>query len=233
MAEDAKLSYFLHLYFVFFALIINFAADYTDIKTMKKLLLLLLLPTLLLASCKEEDDSVEEYANWKEVNEIAFKSKYSAAIANSTDNLDTIRSYNYTAKPATNTVPTDYIVVQKLDRINELVKSDSKTGTPIFTDSVAISYRGRLQPSASYKEGFVFDQSFVSKEYNYLTAKPYNSKLSTFITGFSTALQHMKVGDHWIVYIPQELGYGSTTSSSSTIPAYSMLTFEIIMEKYW
>ncbi len=199
---------------------------------MKKLLLLLLLPTLLLISCKEEDDTVEEYQNWKEVNEIAFKSKYSAAIANTTDNLDTIRSYTFLAKPSTKTTPTDYIVVQKLDRINELVKPDSKTGTPIFTDSVSISYRGRLQPSATHKEGLVFDQSFNSEKYNYLTAKPYKSKLSSFIKGFSTALQHMRIGDHWIVYIPQELGYGSSTSSA-TIPAYSMLTFEIVLEKYW
>lgn len=200
---------------------------------MKKLFLSLLLPTLLLASCKEEDNTVEEYANWKQVNEIAFKSKYTAAIASTTDNLDTIRNYTYNIKPSAATVPTDYIVVQKLDRVNELVKSDTKTGTPIFTDSVAISYRGRLQPSASHKEGLVFDQTFTSANYNHLTAKPYKSKVSAFIDGFSTALQHMKVGDHWIVYIPQELGYGATSSSSSTIPAYSMLAFEIIMEKYW
>lgn len=200
---------------------------------MKKLLLYLLLPTLLLASCKEEDNTVEEYANWQQVNEIAFKSKYTAAIASTTDNLDTIRSYSFNAKPSAATIPTNYIVVQKLDRINELVKSDSKTGSPIFTDSVAISYRGRLQPSASYKDGLVFDQSFSTASYYYLTAKPYRGKVNAFINGFSTALQHMTVGDHWMVYIPQELGYGTTQSSSSKIPAYSMLTFEIIMEKHW
>lgn len=197
----------------------------------KGILLLLLLPTLLLASCKEEDDTVEEYANWKEVNDNAFKAKYSAAVATTTDNLDTIRCYAFTPKPVA--PPTDYIVVEKLERINELVKSDSKTGTPIFTDSVAISYRGNLQPSASHKEGLVFDQSFTSNPYNYLTAKAYKGKVNAFVAGFCTALQHMKVGDHWKVYIPHELAYGSTSSSSSSIPAYSMLTFEIVLEKYW
>lgn len=195
----------------------------------KSILLLLLLPTILLVSCKEEDDTEEEYANWKEVNDNAFKAKYSAAVATTTDNLDTIRCYAFTPKPVA--PPTDYIVVEKLERINELVKSDSKTGSPIFTDSVAISYRGNLQPSASYKEGLVFDQSFTSNPYNYLTAKAYKGTVNSFVSGFSTALQHMRVGDHWKVYIPQELAYRS--SAHDPIPAYSMLTFEIVLEKYW
>ncbi len=196
---------------------------------MKKIFLLLLLPALLLASCKEEDTSVEEYANWKEVNDVAFKAKYSAAIASTTDNLDTIRCYSMAAKPST--VPTDFIVVQKLDRVNELVKPDSPTGSPIFTDSVAVSYRGRLQPSATYSEGLVFDQTFTSKEYNHQLAKSGKLLTSTLVAGFCTALQHMKVGDHWIVSIPNELGY--TSRGTSSIPAYSMLTFEIVLEKYW
>lgn len=196
---------------------------------MKKIFLLLLLPTLLLASCKEEDNSVKEYANWKEVSEVAFKAKYSAAVANTTDNIDTIRCYSMTSK--TSTVPTDFIVVEKLDRVNELVKSDSPTGSPIFTDSVAVSYRGRLQPSPTYAQGFVFDQSFTAKDYNYLTAKPRSFITSGLVAGFSTALQHMKVGDHWLVHMPYELGYNVTEKTG--IPAYSMLTFEIVLEKYW
>lgn len=197
---------------------------------MKKLILTLILPTLLLASCKEDDNSVEEYANWKEVNDAAFKAKYSSAIASTTDDIDTIRCFFFNAKPVGNT--TDYIVVKKLAPVNELIKTDSKTGTPIYSDSVSISYRGRLQPSYSYKEGFVFDQSFTSPAYNPLTAKSYKGLTSSFVSGFCTALQHMHIGDHWLVYIPNELAYGSSTQSS-TIPAYSMLTFEIILEKYW
>jgi len=45
------------------------------------------------------------------------------------------------------------------------------------------------------------------------------------IDGFSTALQHMDVGDKWEVWIPWQLGYGS--SASGTIPAYTTLVFEI------
>jgi FKBP-type peptidyl-prolyl cis-trans isomerase len=35
----------------------------------------------------------------------------------------------------------------------------------------------------------------------------------------------MHVGDHWIVYIPQEVGYGSRGNGS--IPGYSTLIFEM------
>jgi len=46
-------------------------------------------------------------------------------------------------------------------------------------------------------------------------------------------LMRMHPGDHWMVYIPYQLGYGSSTSSSSTIPAYSMLRFEIVLDSYY
>lgn len=196
---------------------------------MKKILLMFLLPALLLASCKEETGEVEEYANWQSVNETAFKAIYSTAVASTTDNIDTIRCYSMTAKPTAQ--PTDYIVVKKLDRVNELVKADSPTGSPLFTDSVSVSYRGHLQPSYSYPSGKVFDQSFTSTEYNVKIAKPVKMITSGVVSGFSTALQHMKVGDHWIVYIPYNLAYNTT--ESTTIPAYSMLTFELVLENYW
>ncbi len=196
---------------------------------MKKILFILL-PALLFISCKEEDTSVEEFANWQSINETAFKAKYSQAIANASDNLDTLRCFSLISKR--NPAPEDFIIVEKLGLIDEILqRSDVKPGTPIFSDSVSVSYRGRLQPSVSFKNGYVFDQSYISEEYNPLTAKPVKFTISSLTSGFSTALQHMNVGEHWRVYIPQQLGYG--TSAQSSIPAYSMLTFDIILEKYW
>ena len=51
---------------------------------------------------------------------------------------------------------------------------------------------------------------------------------STMISGFSTALQHMRRGDHWRVYIPTELAYGET-GSGTAIPPYSLLIFEMTL----
>ena len=45
------------------------------------------------------------------------------------------------------------------------------------------------------------------------------------VDGFSTALQHMKVGDKWEVWMPWRLGYGA--NGSNAIPAHTTLVFEI------
>ncbi|MCF0202931.1 MAG: FKBP-type peptidyl-prolyl cis-trans isomerase [Bacteroidaceae bacterium] len=195
---------------------------------MKKLLLFIL-PAIFLTSCKEEDDTVPEYVNWQEVNEKAFKTLYNNAIQSPSDDLDTIRTY--TKLSAQTLIPEDYIVVRKLQRVQELIKPTTKTGIPIYSDSVKVSYRGKLQPSTSFPTGKVFDKSFSTAEYSPVTSRPASFSVSGVITGFSTALQNMHIGDHWIVYIPHQLGYGTT--EDSTIPQYSLLTFEIILENYW
>ena len=48
---------------------------------------------------------------------------------------------------------------------------------------------------------------------------------SDLIDGFSTALQHMEVGDKWEVWIPWQLGYGAV--GRGDIKGYSTLVFEI------
>ena len=40
----------------------------------------------------------------------------------------------------------------------------------------------------------------------------------------------MHVGDHWQVFIPANLAYGGRVNS--TIPAYSMLRFEMALTAY-
>ena len=49
--------------------------------------------------------------------------------------------------------------------------------------------------------------------------------VSGVVDGFSTALQHMSVGDKWEVWIPAKLGYGGTPQQG--IPANTTLVFEI------
>jgi peptidylprolyl isomerase/FKBP-type peptidyl-prolyl cis-trans isomerase FklB len=45
------------------------------------------------------------------------------------------------------------------------------------------------------------------------------------VDGFSTALQHMQVGDKWEIWIPWKLGYGE--SGNNSIQGYTTLVFEI------
>jgi FKBP-type peptidyl-prolyl cis-trans isomerase FklB len=49
------------------------------------------------------------------------------------------------------------------------------------------------------------------------------------ITGWTTALQQMHAGDRWMLYIPSDLGYG--TSGSTSIPSGSTLIFDLYLEK--
>ena len=60
---------------------------------------------------------------------------------------------------------------------------------------------------------------------------PAKLPVSNIIDGFSTALQHMHIGDRWEVYIPQQLGYGS--KDDSAVPAYSTLRFDITLMAYY
>ena len=107
--------------------------------------------------------------------------------------------------------------------------------SPIYTDSVAVNYMLRLQPSVSYPEGKVADYSgsFPSPEsvFHPDFAQPRSFLTSNTAEGFTTALLHMRPGDRWEVYIPQELGYGA--AATSNLPAYSMLTFDMQLVRFW
>ena len=50
-------------------------------------------------------------------------------------------------------------------------------------------------------------------------------RLCDVIDGWQLALQRMRAGDKWIIYIPYTMGYG--TRASGPIPAFSTLVFEV------
>lgn len=68
-------------------------------------------------------------------------------------------------------------------------------------------------------DGKVFDETF-SKQC------PAAFRVNQLISGFQIALVNMHIGDHWIVYIPSEMGYGRT-GAGADIPGDSTLVFEI------
>lgn len=178
---------------------------------------------LTIVSCSETDDTTNEFANWQERNDKYFESIYSKA-EESIKNKDT--KWKIINKWSKN----DSVCTRHQDRIVvEVINEGKGSGCPLYTDSVRIHYEGRLIPSESYPEGYVFDCSWTGK-YNPQTMVPYKSMTSSFIDGFTTALQNMHVGDRWRIYIPQELAYGNTASGS--IPAYSTLVFDVTLHSY-
>ena len=139
-------------------------------------------------------DEWEEYCDWRMYKSLSKASDYDSGIL------------------------TDSICVRIISRGSGKV-------SPIFTDTVRCNYRAWLMPTidaAGEVEETVFDQTYYGP-YDVGTALPTKLGMSNLVPGFSTALQHMVVGDDWMIYIPQELAYGEKQGTS--VPAYSTLRF--------
>jgi len=83
---------------------------------------------------------------------------------------------------------------------------------PSATDSVKVNYRGTLL------DGTEFDSS-------YKRGQPAQFAVGGVIKGWTQALEQMKVGSKWQLFIPSDLAYGEQGSRS--IPPNSTLIFEV------
>ncbi len=172
--------------------------------------------SLFISSCSKETTEEEEYANWQEKNE--------AMIEQWASNSALTPYKTYTKDQKTAGKHSDYIYVQVLEE-------GSYDISPMYTDTVRVMYRGRLIPSKSYPEGYVFDQTYA-KDFAWKTANAQDFVCSGLVDGFTTAVMKMHPGDRWRVHIPYTLGYGTSTSTSG-LPAYSDLIFEIALVDFW
>lgn len=197
---------------------------------------LLALMPFFAASCSEDDGVEEEFVDWQTTNEEYFESQYQKH-ATKTDDAFVVRKWS---APEEGNIPhTDCIIV-------DVVEHGTGTTSPYYGDSICMQYRGRLLPSKTYAEGYVFDQSFegdfdadVLAPYKMPVYNTYGTTISgyrlplpaDFVDGFCTALMNMHKGDHWRVTIPHQLAYGTT--ASGVIPAYSTLVFDIWLTDFW
>lgn len=103
-------------------------------------------------------------------------------------------------------------------------------GTPYFTDKVKVLYTGWYKNIWSMpdiytdnKDNIIYNKViFDSTENNNI---PRTFSVNGVVDGFSTALQNMRVGDKWEVWMPWKLAYGE--SGNNTIAGYTTLVFEI------
>ena len=207
-------------------------------------LIMLLAIVSVFSSCKESDDTFNPYHNW-----AARNATYYINVA------DTARTAIAAAKKQYGDVweehcewrmykSTTHDSSVDLGRVTDSICVRVLTvgigsGSPIWTDTVRVNYRGTLMPYENIVNGkdtlvtTIFDQSYYG-ELNQSTSVPAKMAVSGTIAGFSTALQHMHNGDIWQVYIPQQLGYGSSTISGvNGVPAYSTLIFKINLVAYY
>jgi FKBP-type peptidyl-prolyl cis-trans isomerase len=84
--------------------------------------------------------------------------------------------------------------------------------TPGPDDAVQIDYVGRLAT------GKIFDQ-----------AKGAGMMVSGTVPGFAEALQHMKLGGTYRVWIPPQLAYGAEGAGGGVIPPNATLDFTITL----
>jgi peptidylprolyl isomerase/FKBP-type peptidyl-prolyl cis-trans isomerase FklB len=97
----------------------------------------------------------------------------------------------------------------------KIVKSGPATGgKPQLNDEVKVNYEGKLI------NGKVFDSS-------YQRGQPATMPLKQLVPAWQEALQLMRPGDEWILYVPPELGYGAEGAGNGEIPGGAALIFRI------
>lgn len=179
--------------------------------------ILLLLFSVTFTACEETKDE-GEYADWRGKNIAYIDSIADVAKTNADGKWKVFKAWNKPQDDSSiiggNSNVQDYIYVH-------VKEEGAGTVSPMYTDSVAASYRGKLI------NDYVFDETFVSNELNPETAGRATLYVNGVVTGMATALQHMHAGDWWTVYMPYSLAYDS--SAKGSIPAYSDLIFELYL----
>jgi FKBP-type peptidyl-prolyl cis-trans isomerase len=96
-----------------------------------------------------------------------------------------------------------------------VVKSGPPTGPhPTAEDTATFDYEVKLL------SGEVIDSSYARNE-------PLTGKVGDFVPGFTEALELMRPGDEWIVWVPPQLGYGP--QDNGPIPGNSVLRFRLAL----
>ena len=96
-----------------------------------------------------------------------------------------------------------------------VVKSGPPAGQrPGAADTVSLDYEVKLL------DGTVIDSSYARGE-------PLTGEAGAFVPGFSEAVEAMRPGDEWIVWVPPQLGYGM--KDVGPIPGGSVLRFRLAL----
>ena len=167
-------------------------------------LFLMISAVILLSSCDETETFDDK---WKQENETQF----AAIAANAAYTKLNSQSGN------------GFVMYKEIE--------SGEGATPYFTDQVKVLYTGWFKREWSKPDTYTDDKgNSIFNKIIFDSTSNRNDIPSVFavngvVDGFSTALQNMKVGDKWEVWIPWKLGYGE--SGSGSIQAYTTLVFEI------
>lgn len=200
-------------------------------KRIRKILCSLLsLTALLFASC-EEVQEVGKYDNWQARNEAFIDSiarETGGLIIDSEEKAAAVEVGRLFAIATTSgtTSSDQYVYCKK-------ITANPNGRRPLYTESVSVYYYGTLITGDLFNGNFMGYSALEQGTLN-TTGKaptkfdaPNEFEVSGVIAGWTAALQLMKTGERWMLYIPYQSGYGTGGSSSGNIPGYSALTFDL------
>lgn len=183
----------------------------------------------LFTACDEVSEPTA-YDNWQERNEAyidsisALTGNVTAATIEQADKMPVGQLFSILVPAVSTTEETAYIYCKKLRSVPEGRR-------PLYTEQVLTFYYGTLI------NGTRFDGNFIGFPANYqesinpedrlpqATDSPTEFGVSQVISGWTAALQLMRTGERWMLYIPHTCAYG--TSGSGGIPGYSTLAFDV------
>lgn len=121
---------------------------------------------------------------------------------------------------------TQYIYCKK-------IVSNTDGDRPVYTQYVNVYYYGTLITGDRFDGNFIgystLDKTFTGEKNPTAFDSFTQFRVMNGLAGWTEALQYMRQGERWMLYIPYQSGYG--TSASGSIPGYSMLTFDVILKE--
>lgn len=197
----------------------------------KILCFLLPLAALLFASCEEVQEA-SKYDNWQARNEAFIDSiarETGGLIIDSEEKAAAVEVGRLFAIATTaGTMSGDQYVYCKK------ITANPDGRRPLYTESVSAYYYGTLITGDRFDGNFTgysaLDQGTLNATDKAPTEfdAPSEFSVSGVISGWTAALQLMKTGERWMLYIPYQSGYG--TRGSGSIRGYSALAFDLILD---
>ena len=205
---------------------------------------LLFLPFLLFVAgafvACEEVEEAGKYDNWQPRNEAfidSIKAETGDNILATIEQADNMKVGTlYAILVANSSYPSQYVYCKKLVENKNGVRPNYSG----FNSTVSAYYYGTNILGEEFSGNFdgygALDQKIklpLTEESKWYTAfdSPVTFAVTStsYVVGATWPLQFMRTGERWILYVPWQSGYGSSGNSSGTIPGYSTLTYDLIL----
>lgn len=187
----------------------------------------------------EEVEEAGKYDNWQARNEAFIDSLRLETGDNFVATMEEVQQLEegelFAIKDvyASTNKNSQYIYCKKIKKLDSY---ENARRPPLYTESVTAYYYGTLITGDKFDGNFngysATDQGFLNKDDADKAPTDFDSpaefSVSGVVTGWTTVLTYMYVGERWMVYIPWRSGYGS--SGKDAVLGYSALAFDMQLE---